>query len=485
MEKVTIYGNEIPPNKVKASNAMFSYYAKKNNYNTEDYPLLTTIPYKNGYDDFGIMSIVAQSSGVEVNPIQKNKGILLGTMRMGFGHCRMSLALASAAKHLGYTPYWFDMLSFENTAASKTIHQLEYWYNLGSRISQSSKFFNDKIWENVTSEAGRFLSASYRNKVISQIFAPLYHEIPKDMPCLSTHPWVGYASKIAGIKNIITIIPDNYPLGFHVVEGTMHSVQTPSKYMGYRTFLHMGKKYPITNCMPQEDIFESGHYIDHEIRHNIENDCAMRIKRMKDKKPRRFLLTMGGAGAQVQKFADIIEITKHDIEDHKVSFFVNMGDHKGRWADLSKKLTTIGIDFQMHDDWKTTKEFINAAEKDTITGVHIFLHDDFYAAVYATNLLMRVSDVMITKPSELSFYPVPKLFIQRVGRHEAWGAICASEGGDGTIETTTASGLKRTLNALIHEQDLLDLYCKYIIKNAKFGKYDGAYNVVKKAAENG
>ena len=48
-------------------------------------------------------------------------------------------------------------------------------------------------------------------------------------------------------------------------------------------------------------------------------------------------------------------------------------------------------------------------------GIHVFLHENFYAAVYATNILMRVSDVMITKPSELSFYPVPKLFIQRVG----------------------------------------------------------------------
>ncbi len=480
MKKTTIYGNEIPPNKAKASDRMFKYYAKKNKYSVDDYPLLTTIPYKNGFDDFGLMSIVEQKPGEEVKAIDKEKAVLLGTMRMGFGHCRMSLAIASAAQHLGYKPYWFDMLSFENTAASKTIHQLEYWYNFGSRVSQKSKFFNDKVWEKVTSDAGQYLSASYRNKTISQIFSPLYHEIPKDMPCLSTHPWVGYAAKGAGLENIITIIPDNYPLGFHVVEGTVHSVQTPSKYMGYRTFLHMGKKYPITHCMPSEDIFETGHYIDHEIRHNIDGDCEMRLKRMKDKKPRRFLLTMGGAGAQVQKFADIISITKHEINDKKLTFFVNMGDHKGRWKELSEKLKSCGVEWVMHDDWASTKEFIKSSEKDTVTGVHIFLHDDFYAAVYATNLLMRISDVMITKPSELSFYPVPKLFIQRVGRHEAWGAICASEGGDGTIETTTASGLYRTLNALIHEKDLLELYCKHIVKNAKFGKYDGAYNVVKR-----
>ncbi len=475
-----IYGNEIPSKDARNSDFMFKYYAWKNKYNAEEYPQLTTVPYKNGFDDFGLMSIVENIGNEAINPIKTKNSVLLGTMRMGFGHCRMSLAIASAAKHLGCTPYWFDMLSFENSAASKTIKQLEYWYNLGSRITQKSKFFNDKVWEKITSDAGQYLSASYRNKVISQIFSPLYHEIPKDMPCLSTHPWVGYAAKSAGLENIITIIPDNYPLGFHVVEGTTHSVQTPSKYMGYRTFLHMSKGSPITHCMPQSDIFESGHYIDHEIRSNIDYDCEMRLKRMKDKKPRRFLLTMGGAGAQVQKFANIIKITKDAVLNEKLTIFVNMGDHKGRWAELAQKLKEAGVSWTMHEDWTSTKEFIKDSEKNTVTGIHIFLHDDFYAAVYATNLLMRISDVMITKPSELSYYPVPKLFIQRVGRFEAWGAICSSEGGDGTIETTTDTGLARTLNTLINEKDLLELYCKHIVTNAKFGKYDGAYNVVKK-----
>lgn len=42
----------------------------------------------------------------------------------------------------------------------------------------------------------------------------------------------------------------------------------------------------------------TGHYIDHELVSNIESDCAARNRRKKDKKPMRFLLTIGGAGAQ-------------------------------------------------------------------------------------------------------------------------------------------------------------------------------------------
>ncbi len=477
----TVYKNVITPSKARQADFLFNYYAKKNKFNPDDFPLLTTVPYKYGYEDFGLMSIVEQTSNMPVVPINPEKGVLLGTMRMGFGHCRMSLAIASAAKYLGYTPYWFDMLSFNNSAASRTIQQLESGYNWGSRLSQKSKLFDDLIWKRVTMNAGLSLSASYRNATISKIFTPLFHELPKTMPCLSTHPWVGHAAVDAGLKNIITIIPDNYPMGFHVVEGTVHSVQTPSKYMGYRTFLKMGKKSSITHCMPESDIFESGHYVDHEIVSNIEHDCELRLKRLKDKSARRFLLTMGGAGAQVQKFADILSITKSQIEEKKVTFFVNMGDHKGRWAELQKKLEAKNISYTMHTDWSTTRAFIQESEINPVHGVHIFLHDDFYAAVYATNLLMRISDVMITKPSELSFYPVPKLFIHRVGLHEAWGAICASEGGDGTIETTSDNGLYRTLQNLINEDDLIENYCKHIVMNFKMGKYDGAYNVVKRA----
>ena len=47
---------------------------------------------------------------------------------------------------------------------------------------------------------------------------------------------------------------------------------------------------------------------------------------------------------------------------------------------------------------------------------------------------MRSCDVLVTKPSELAFYPVPKLFIRRVGKHEMWGAIHSAEVGDGTLE---------------------------------------------------
>jgi hypothetical protein len=85
---------------------------------------------------------------------------------------------------------------------------------------------------------------------------------------------------------------------------------------------------------------------------------------------------------------------------------------------------------------------------------------------------------MITKPSELAFYPVPKIFNERVGGHEAWGAIRSAEVGDGTVETRTIPETLHAIDLLAREQDLLTMYAGGIVKNKSIGIYDGAYKSV-------
>ena len=67
-----------------------------------------------------------------------------------------------------------------------------------------------------------------------------------------------------------------------------------------------------------------------------------------------------------------------------------------------------------HFDWEGTKAFADEIRVGSTSGLHVFLYDNTFHGVYATNYLMRVSDVMITKPSELAFYPIPKIFNERV-----------------------------------------------------------------------
>ena len=91
--------------------------------------------------------------------------------------------------------------------------------------------------------------------------------------------------------------------------------------------------------------------------------------------------------------------------------------------------------------------------------------------------------MLVTKPSELAFYPVPKLFIKRVGGHEQWGAIHSAEIGDGTLECRDIPHTLQMIKLFIKEKSLLQDMCNNIIRNKAAGIYDGAYNVVKLAMQ--
>jgi hypothetical protein len=111
-----------------------------------------------------------------------------------------------------------------------------------------------------------------------------------------------------------------------------------------------------------------------------------------------------------------------------------------------------------HFSWDDTKEFADGIRGKSAEGLHVFLFDNTYHAVYATNYLMRVTDVLITKPSELAFYPIPKIFNERVGGHEKWGAIRSAELGDGTLETRTIPETLQAIDIMTNDDDLLSEY---------------------------
>jgi hypothetical protein len=80
-----------------------------------------------------------------------SNAIIIGNIRMGFGHYRISMAMASCAKALGYAPYWLDLASFDATG-SKMIRYQNDLYSKGSKISQKSHLFNELVWEPINSE---------------------------------------------------------------------------------------------------------------------------------------------------------------------------------------------------------------------------------------------------------------------------------------------------------------------------------------------
>jgi len=85
------------------------------------------------------------------------------------------------------------------------------------------------------------------------------------------------------------------------------------------------------------------------------------------------------------------------------------------------------------------------------------------------------------KPSELAFYPVPKLMIRRVGDHEAFSAIRASEMGDGTLELREVPEAMAYVDKMDKSPALLTMMNNQIVKNKAAGVYDGCKTAVQLA----
>lgn len=403
---------------------------------------------------------------------------------MGFGHYRISMAIASAAHSMGLTPYWFDLHAYKETTGGKVIQHLNDLYSMGSRWSQKYPLFDKYYWEPLNSKGFRKLSYNAMDQKVSELMTPIFKDIPKDMPFVATHVWPAQAAIHAGMKHVVNVIPDNWPMALHLAEGSIHTVQTPSSFLGYKTLKGMdGQK--ILKPIPSNQLFDVGHYIDHELVLNLKEDCAKRIDRIQKNKTKRVLLTIGGAGAQREIFAKIIQKLQPRIENNEVSLMINVGDHLKVWEGLLSDLPQLKERVQTYfNDWERTQAFANQALEEDVKGIHVFYNEDIFAAVYSSNLLMRSADILVTKPSELAFYPVPKLMIKRVGGHEAWGAIRAAEVGDGTLECESVGLTLQMLDLMLDDKVILKKMCEHILKANDQGIYNGAYRVVALAVQN-
>ena len=409
-----------------------------------------------------------------------DKTVLVGNIRMGFGHYRISMAMASCARALGYEPVWLDLNSFKESTCTKIISGQNELYSLGSRLSQKSRLFNKLYWEPLNSEGFRKLSYNCADQASAELMANLLKNLPKDLPCVATHVWPAQAAIHAGFTRVVNAIPDNWPMALHLAQGATHTIQTHSAWLGYKALRGMDKKRSL-QPMPEGEIVYTGHYIDHELVANLAADTALRKDRVKNGKAKRYLLTVGGAGAQQALFASIIKTLLPDIAAGRATLLINVGDHKNVWESLKAAVPELAQAKTFFNDYKNARAWAEAAVTGEAEGIVGFRHADIFAAVYITNLLMRASDVLVTKPSELAFYPIPKLFIQHVGGHELWGAIHSAELGDGTYEVAPGRETADMIRLLQDEPEILLRMNDCILKNNEAGVYNGAYEVIKLA----
>ena len=475
-----IFNNVIPQNEIdKAERAKAKFIRKFGDDSGREYHLtMTPTPVVGRLWNMSSLSLSDRPEAEFTD-----KSVIIGNIRMGFGHYRISMALASAAYSLGYEPVWLDLNSMSDSTCGKVIRYQNDLYSMGSRWSQRYPLFNKLVWDPLNSEGFRKLSYNVSDEKVTELMAPIYRDIPRDTPFIAAHVWPAQAAVHAGMTHVVNAVPDNWPMALHLAQGAVHTVQTPSAYLGYRTLRGM-RKGEVLSPMPGGDIYETGHYVDHELVSNIDADCARREARLAGGGPVRYLLTIGGAGAQAELYLHIINELLPEVKRGRAALLLNVGDHLDAWKYIRDKLgADAGGAVEHFGDMDAAMKFAGGALDGEVRGMHVFYDGDIFAAVYTTNVLMRACDVLVTKPGELSFYPVPKLMIRHVGGHEVWGAIRAAEVGDSTFECAAPEELDGMLRLFQADPAVICGLCEHIKSANKSGVYDGAYRVVRLACQ--
>ena len=469
-----IFDNPMEKKTIKGAEKSKKKYIKKygDDSNTE---------YKIGFEDIKTLDYLGAKNIVfkEENEKFIGKPLIVGNIRMGFGHYRISIAMASAAKALGYTPYWLDLASFDATG-SKMIREQNDMYSLASRISQKSKLFNKIIWEPLNSEGFKKITYNAKDQKNSELLVPIFRNIPKDVPYIATHVWPAQGAIHAGFTHVVNAIPDNWPMGLHLSEGAIHTVQTPFAYMGYKTLDGFAKHR--LHGLSSKDLKMVGCYVDHELLVNLEDDNKRRKERLASSRPVRILMTVGGAGAGYSLYKSMIVHLLPYVKEGKVTIFVNFGDHKNVYEQLLKDLPELKC-HEYFNKYEELKALVKDLHSKDVDGVHAIYNEDIFEAVYSTNLLMPECDLLITKPSELVYYPIPKVFMRHIGGHEVYGGIFGREMGDATKECPDVKSMNAMLDNLLLDREIIPTMCDRIDTLKKAGFYDGAYECVKLAVK--
>jgi len=396
---------------------------------------------------------------------------------MGFGHHRLGYGAAAwALEKVGSERqvFFHDILNVKSEE-SALVDDVETMYSYGSRFASEMPSTIENALASATSSGGN-ANALRMQAQTAALMSSLVTDLDPNSPFVSTHPLVGCIAVSSGFKNVVNLVVDNHPQWFCIVPGALNLVQGPSLY---QEMLKLG--------VPENELELVGHWCPQEMVSNIPEATRRRIQRKQDQKPVRLLIPVGGAGAQQSLLCEIIDKTAHLVKEGKVQLFLNAGDHDHIEDAFKQQLNESKLEYETVTDVKGMNEFRDrlwASESNEPTkSVTLFSYSEKYPAVATTDKLCDVADVLVTKPSEMAFWAVPKLTIHRVGDHEQKSAYRAAELGDGTLEARTIEEIYHYMEMFINMPSVLINMNKSIKKNNDIGIYDGSKIAIERALE--
>lgn len=435
----------------------------------------------------GLKRTRAAKKGESATKSDKSRSpLVIGTIRMGFGHHRIAYSVASyALQNTSRTDdddgclaatrdvYFHDVATIGDDE-STLVDDAETAYSLGSRFLTELPNVLERVIAKSSSNGGP--SALRMQVQVAHLMTSLIAGLDRDTPLIATHPLVGAMAVAANFTNVINLVVDNHPQWFIVVPGALNLVQGPRLY---RELIKLG--------VPDTDLELVGHWNPRGIVETIPEATQRRMDRVTSSQPLRVLVPLGGAGAQQSFLTEFVRECLPWVQQGKVQLLLNAGDHEHMKKAFQDVLTEANVKYQFIVDVPGRDGFVDQLQQHPQQypshDVTLFAFNTSYAAVTTTDVLIPYTDVLVCKPSEMAFYAVPKLLIRRVGDHEAPSAVRAAELGEGTLEAATVTdAVQEVQQFLTHPGHLLAMN-QMIRKNHQAGLYDGAKIAVQRALE--
>ncbi|HBS06643.1 MAG TPA: hypothetical protein DEA96_16860 [Leptospiraceae bacterium] len=390
-----------------------------------------------------------------------------GTIRMGYGHHRMAFSVYSQSVERGISTALHDLLAIECNE-STCIERLDSLYSQFSRLATDIGGPVEWMWGRAMTGGG--IGALHFSMLLAGRLISLYSGMDRETPIITTYPLNAHIAAALGFERIIHLVNDTLPQYFLLCPGALNLVQTRHMRDGY---LDMG--------VEESEVEFAGHWVSEPVLATLENAISDRMRRLERRERLRLLIPVGGAGAQKKFLKSWISSILDDPEVREGYVpIINCGDHQD-FLD-----TILGILNKKEIRYKVCRSLSDVQNLPAILedfDVVVFHFESRYEAVYATDYAIVYSDILATKPSELAFYPIPRLFLRRVGDHEGYSADYGFKLGESTPERRTEKDALKDLKDWQGDSTPLKQMNETIAANHARKLYNGSTVAIERALE--
>lgn len=225
----------------------------------------------------GLVTTWREGKNASAEDLKPDGAIVVGTIRMGYGHHRIAYATTSWALGMGKKTYFHDLLGLDSEEAG-LIKTIDKFYSQISRIQAEFRAI-ELIWGYLTAN-GANADLARQFALVSAHFQTLMAGFPRDTPIISTFPcvaprqaaptltqrlchstqklcnrthsglilrlsaphlctrlstsaahahrYVGLAAVACGFTKVINLVFDNHAQSFHIVPGAINLIQGPT-----------------------------------------------------------------------------------------------------------------------------------------------------------------------------------------------------------------------------------------------------------------